>query len=783
MDINQNNGDEVEAFALNKWQRCLFSLNAAESLPRHRADAVRGILNQLHVASVCDNLPGDVMAGLKNHYTSLYSAIIDCSNPETGLNNYAEGALTLSSNCANESSEWKSSLTKDSIQDIDGVKELLNESKRYSENTKENLREAAQSLQRATHQPPPKVNSSNWQQKIAPPSNHGLPNNNVNNIRASGNLQSHSGHVPSAFGGSVQGTPPVSNTFPSTAEPRHQNPLFAGSRDIQQGSNRPPHLPGLNYQRPSSGGGNMPPSHQRPSSGGCNMPPSHQNTAPLQKGYVPVGGNRVGPSPGSMGYDPASQMCNLGILGIGDTAGNAGQPSLKRKFGTSDTRQDSRPGHYQSFQGDQTGPGRSFYNRGGPGPGPRPRQPEDDEDEGGGGGGGAFRSARDQLSINNQKKFGNRGGSSAGPSSSGYGNNRKVLGVARRGLKSKFVPPVLNKEESDDHMGGYKPPNRSGGDNRASSSGGGNQQEPTDERLKNIDPKMIELIMSEIMDHGPPIQWDDIAGLEFAKSTIKEIVVWPMLRPDIFTGLRGPPKGLLLFGPPGTGKTLIGKCIACQSGATFFSISASSLTSKWVGEGEKMVRALFSIARCYQPAVIFIDEIDSLLSQRSNDEHESSRRIKTEFLVQLDGATTSSDERLLIVGATNRPHEIDEAARRRLVKRLYIPLPDPPARKQIVSRLLSQQGHSLSEQELDDICEKSKGYSGADMANLCRESALGPIRSIQGMDIQHISAEQVRPIVHGDLVDALQNVRPSVAQSDLDTYLEWNAKFGCGSAK
>jgi SpoVK/Ycf46/Vps4 family AAA+-type ATPase len=119
-----------------------------------------------------------------------------------------------------------------------------------------------------------------------------------------------------------------------------------------------------------------------------------------------------------------------------------------------------------------------------------------------------------------------------------------------------------------------------------------------------------------------------------------------------------------------------GKCVASQSKSTFFSISASSLTSKWVGDGEKMVRALFAVARCHQPAVIFIDEIDSLLSQRSETEHESSRRIKTEFLVQLDGATTDSEERLLVIGATNRPQELDEAARRRFVKRLYIPLPE-----------------------------------------------------------------------------------------------------------
>jgi fidgetin-like protein 1 len=119
-----------------------------------------------------------------------------------------------------------------------------------------------------------------------------------------------------------------------------------------------------------------------------------------------------------------------------------------------------------------------------------------------------------------------------------------------------------------------------------------------------------------------------------------------------------------------------GKCIAHESGATFFSISASTLTSKYIGEGEKMVRTLLAVARWKQPSVVFIDEIDSLLTQRSESDHEASRRMKTEFLVQLDGAATHEEDRVLIVGATNRPQEIDEAARRRLVKRIYVPLPD-----------------------------------------------------------------------------------------------------------
>lgn len=381
-----------------------------------------------------------------------------------------------------------------------------------------------------------------------------------------------------------------------------------------------------------------------------------------------------------------------------------------------------------------------------------------------------FKTAKEQLWVEQQKKH-HPPARAAAPSYGG-GGVKKSLGASRsRGIFGKFVPPVPKPDGGDAHGGvQYKP----------DSAGPAEPAPPVDERLKSLEPKMIELIMSEIMDHGPPVTWDDIAGVEFAKATIKEIVVWPMMRPDIFTGLRGPPKGILLFGPPGTGKTLIGKCIASQSGATFFSISASSLTSKWVGEGEKMVRALFAVARCQQPAVIFIDEIDSLLSQRADGEHESSRRIKTEFLVQLDGATTSSEDRILVVGATNRPQEIDEAARRRLVKRLYIPLPEASARKQIVTRLMSREQCSLREEEIELVVQRSAGFSGADMTQLCREASLGPIRSLQAADIATITADQVPPIAYVDFDNAFRTVRPSVSPTDLELYENWNRTFGCG---
>lgn len=292
----------------------------------------------------------------------------------------------------------------------------------------------------------------------------------------------------------------------------------------------------------------------------------------------------------------------------------------------------------------------------------------------------------------------------------------------------------------------------------------------------NVEQHILERIKSEILHSAINIDWDDVVGLELVKKNINEIVLWPMQRPDIFKGLRGPPKGLLLFGPPGTGKTMIGKCIASQVKATFFSISASSLTSKWVGEGEKMVRALFYLARKMQPSVIFVDEIDSLLSQRSENENEGSRRIKTEFLVQFDGVGTSNEDRILLIGATNRPQEIDEAARRRLVKRIYVPLPEAEARKSMVRNLITGYNNSLGEQDFNCIARDTDGYSGSDMFNLCREASLEPLREIS--DIKSMDGDKTRAIDVNDFCRAMKQIRKSVSSNDLSLYHIWNEKFG-----
>ncbi|XP_066555134.1 katanin p60 ATPase-containing subunit A1 [Amia ocellicauda] len=302
------------------------------------------------------------------------------------------------------------------------------------------------------------------------------------------------------------------------------------------------------------------------------------------------------------------------------------------------------------------------------------------------------------------------------------------------------------------------------------------------------DKDLVEALERDIISQNPSVKWDDIAALEDAKKLLKEAVVLPMWMPEFFKGIRRPWKGVLMVGPPGTGKTLLAKAVATECRTTFFNVSSSTLTSKYRGESEKLVRLLFEMARFYAPTTIFIDEIDSMCSRRgTSEEHEASRRVKAELLVQMDGVGGASENEdpskmVMVLAATNFPWDIDEALRRRLEKRIYIPLPSAKGREELLKINLKEL-ELANNVDISKIAEQMEGYSGADITNVCRDASLMAMRRrIEGLtpeEIRNISRDEMHmPTTMEDFVSALKKVSKSVSAADLEKYGAWIAEFG-----
>lgn len=398
------------------------------------------------------------------------------------------------------------------------------------------------------------------------------------------------------------------------------------------------------------------------------------------------------------------------------------------------------------------------------------------------------------------------GGPQAGKPAVGTGGASSGVGVKPPAAGALGKPPVPRQ-----------PPVKSTGSAKPVATGPHGRQKYSELHHLAADTELIAMVENDILDVNPSTTFDSIAGLEEAKGLINEAVVLPMLIPGYFQGIRRPWKGVLLFGPPGTGKTLLAKAVATECKITFFNVTASTLTSKWRGESERIVRILFDMARYYAPSVIFIDEVDSLAGARGgSNEHEASRRVKTELLVQMDGVSSlvsskdaddaaapsdgdGSDDppvpkQVVVLAASNLPWELDDAFRRRLEKRIYIPLPSLGDRELMFG---VQMGDVPLGDDVDlaQLAARTDGYSGADIASVCRTAAMMPMRRIleegrrtHGNNVAAMQkmladrgvseAAAKLPVEMAHFLDAIAATKPSVGHADAKKYEQWMAEFG-----
>ncbi|MEM1528595.1 MAG: CDC48 family AAA ATPase [Desulfurococcaceae archaeon] len=280
--------------------------------------------------------------------------------------------------------------------------------------------------------------------------------------------------------------------------------------------------------------------------------------------------------------------------------------------------------------------------------------------------------------------------------------------------------------------------------------------------MKSIQPSLMREVIVEI----PEVRWSDIGGLDDVKQELRESIEWPMRYPHVFEKMGiEPPKGILLFGPPGTGKTLLAKAVATESGANFIAIRGPEILSKWVGESERAIREIFRRARMVAPAIVFFDEIDSIAGVRGSDPSGVIDRIVNQLLTELDGIQPL--RRVIVIAATNRPDLLDPALLRpgRFDKLVYVPPPDYKARVEIF-KVHTRKVPLAEDVDLQELAKRTEGYTGADIAAVCKEAAMLALRET----FARSGSLQVTRVEIRHFTDALNKIPPSLNRADIEMY-------------
>lgn len=289
-----------------------------------------------------------------------------------------------------------------------------------------------------------------------------------------------------------------------------------------------------------------------------------------------------------------------------------------------------------------------------------------------------------------------------------------------------------------------------------------------------------EMINSMIVLQKPDVNWDGIGGLDEAKQNIREAIIMPFVqeKPDYVKS----PRTILLYGPPGSGKTMLAKASSNTLDATFFEARMPTLLSKYFGESQKLINALFAKAKEKQPSLIFIDELDSVAMNRDSDIDESTRRVLSQLLTEIEGFNTKKDERMLIMGATNKPWDLDDAVISRFQKRIYVPLPGDRARRAILQ--IHLEGADLEKIEMNSVVERTRGFSGRDLASICQEAITNMVReqnpSIEKLTVKELETYSLkyRPMEGKDFDNAFEKVKPSTSLKEIEKYEDWKKEYG-----
>ncbi|XP_039094470.1 ATPase family AAA domain-containing protein 1 isoform X3 [Hyaena hyaena] len=259
------------------------------------------------------------------------------------------------------------------------------------------------------------------------------------------------------------------------------------------------------------------------------------------------------------------------------------------------------------------------------------------------------------------------------------------------------------------------------------------------------------------------VTWSDIAGLDDVITDLKDTVILPIKKKHLFENSRllQPPKGVLLYGPPGCGKTLIAKATAKEAGCRFINLQPSTLTDKWYGESQKLAAAVFSLAIKLQPSIIFIDEIDSFLRNRSSSDHEATAMMKAQFMSLWDGLDTDHSCQVIVMGATNRPQDLDSAIMRRMPTRFHINQPALKQREAIL-RLILKNENVDRHVDLLEVAQETDGFSGSDLKEMCRDAALLCVREYVNSTAEDSRDEdEIRPVQQQDLQRAIEKMKKS----------------------